>query len=683
MTRNPKSIHTDEPVTDKEEHTTRRNNSPTFQSILQARLSRRDTLRGGLGVAATTLFAGAGLSACGGDDGDEGNNGDGGGQPTANLSFDSVAGVAGSEIESITLPEGYTYDVLIPWGTGILGSFPEFKPDGSNTAAEQEQQSGEWHDGMTFFPRQGADNQGLLCVNHESLHLGFFHGVTNGDSNRETDEGGPTNINQVRKEIAGHGVSIVEIRQMPEGKWAVMQSGFNRRITADTRMRLTGPAAGSEFLVTAFSTDGTLARGTINNCARGYTPWNTYLTCEENFQGYVTTQEDPVPERKTRYGLSAGGYGYLWSNLAGHPEENNREFERWDTTPTGDGPANDFRNEANTFGWVVEIDPFDPASIPRKRTAMGRMRHEGCQSGLVEAGKQIAFYMGDDDEFEYIYKFVTADAYDPDNPDPNMLDRGTLYVARLREDGTGEWLPLDTSNPDLSGFSSQAEILTFARLAADAAGATPMDRPEWSTTDPNTGEIYFTLTNNEDRSEATEPNPRAPNNFGHVIRHREDGDDPAATTFTWEIFVFGAPANADASINLSGLTEDNQFAGPDGLWFDPRGVLWIETDNGGNAVADATNDQLLAVIPSQLGGDRTITPDNQASLRRFLVGPGACEVTGIELAPDARTLFVNIQHPGQSFGQDAPLNAFPDGGNSLPRSTTLAIRRTDGGEIAL
>ena len=277
-----------------------------------------------------------------------------------------------------------------------------------------------------------------------------------------------------------------------------------------------------------------------------------------------------------------------------------------------------------------------------------------------------------------------------------MLDNGTLYAARFNNDGTGEWLALDIGNPTLAArFSTQGELLTFARIAGDLLEATPMDRPEWSTTDPQTGEIYVTLTNNDEKGDdakdrnrwvASEANPRDPNEWGHVLRFREDGDDPAATSFTWDIFVFGAPAGADASINRSGLTADNEFAGPDGLFIDPRGVMWIQTDNSGNAVADATNDQLLAVIPARLNGE-TINPDNQSELKRMMVGPGRCEVTGIVLAPDARTLFVNIQHPGQSSSAVAPSHSFPASGNGGPqqlaRSTTLAIRREDGGPIAL
>ncbi|XOZ32233.1 PhoX family protein [Halomonadaceae bacterium KBTZ08] len=683
----------------------RNNQSTPFRNIVQARLSRRDALRGSLEMAAGTLFVGAGLSACSSDGGNGGEAGGGGSDSgrVAQLSFDSVQGVAGENVNDVVLPEGYTFDVLIPWGTGILGSFPGFNADGSNTADEQNQQSGEWHDGMHFFPINGADNRGLLVVNHESLDMLFFHGYTldgegNPVPNRETDPDTdlPTNADQVRKEMASHGVSVVEIQRM-SGRWRITDTGMNRRITAETPVTFSGPAANSEVLQTKFSPSGAQGRGTINNCGRGFTPWNTYLTCEENFRGYVTTQEDPVPEEKNRYALTNFGFGYRWDGVAGDSSEADGNFARWDTTPKGNSASDDFRNEANHFGWIVEIDPFDPNSTPVKRTAMGRFAHEGAEPGRIEAGKPIAFYCGDDDENEYIYKFVTADNWNPDNPNRDMLDNGTLYAAQFSEDGTGKWLALDISNPTLqSRFSSQAEVVTYARIAADLLEATPMDRPEWSTTDPNTGEIYFNLTNNDekgddakDRNVTDSPNsanPRDPNLWGHIIRLRENDDAPGATRFSWNIFAFGAPAGESESVNRSGLTEANQFAGPDGLFFDPRGVMWIETDNGGNAVAEATNDQLLAVVPAGLGGDRTLNSQNQASLKRFFVGPGRCEVTGIVLSPDARTLFINVQHPGQSFGS-RPSHSFPAKGNgdpgNLPRSTTLAIRREDDGEIAL
>jgi len=649
------------------------NQSPCFSDILEARVSRRDTLRGGLGLAATTIFAGAGLSAC--DSSSSGSSGGTGGG-AASLNFQSVPG---SSADAVTVADGYETQVLIPWGTPLNGSMPAFTTDGmgsTNSAADQALQIGANHDGMTYFPlsQSAPSDAGLLVVNHEYSNSTLFPGgARTVDSN-----GAPTVPDEVRKDMNAHGVSVVEIARDANGMVSLVGgSGFNRRITLNTPMRLSGPAAGSEFTVTAYDNSGMTTRGTVNNCGRGFTPWGTYLTCEENIQGYFITTEANPPRSKDRMGMSATGFGYLWRNVAGDPSEVNGEFARFDTTPSGASAMDDYRNESNCFGWIVEIDPFNPDSNPVKRTAMGRFKHEGCEPGRVVDGQPIAFYMGDDERFDYFYKFVTADAYNADRPNPNMLDNGTLYVARFDEDGTGEWLPLTFGEGPLVSplFSSQADVLVNARSAADALGATPMDRPEWSTTDPNTGEIYLTLTNNTARDPGDEnaANPRADNSHGHIIRMAEMDDNPAATGFSWDLFVFGSNANADPSFNLSGLTLDNEFGSPDGLWFDRRGVLWIQTDNGAPLDSDS-NDQMLAVIPAELAGDRTVNPDTQASLRRFFVGPAGCEVTGVDMTPDYKTMFVNIQHPGENW---------PDGGSSVPRSGTVVVRRTDGGEIGL
>ncbi len=635
--------------------------APSMNEILHTRVSRRDTLRGGLGLAAGTFFAGAGISGCNSE----------GGKTAAKLSFSSVPG--STDADMLIVPPGFTTDILAPWGTPITGSFPAFKPDGTNSAEEQAQQMGQNHDGMQFYPLDDSGDRGLLVMNHEYSNATLFPG----DGRSEDANGAPTDPDQVRKDINAHGVAIIEVQRDSSGKVSVVQgSSYNRRITAATPMQMSGPAAGDALLRTAYDPTGMSTRGTVNNCARGHTPWGTYLACEENIQGYFINTQDNPPRETARMGINAEGFGYLWSNVAGDPSEVNGEFARFDTTPSAASATADYRNEANNFGWVVEIDPKNPASTPIKRTALGRMRHEGCEPGLIRAGEPIAFYMGDDDRFEYFYKFVTAENYTPGADASNMLDNGTLYVARFNADGSGEWLKLDyATNPALQNdFASQADVLVNTRTAADILGATPMDRPEWSTTDPATGEIYLTLTNNTRREEGDEnaANPRAPNSHGHVIRLAEDNSRADATSFSWDIFLFASNANADADFNKSGLTQDNELGSPDGIWFDPRGVLWIQTDNG--APLDfGGNDQMLAVVPASLSGDRTINPQTQAELKRFFVGPAGCEVTGVTMTPDYRTMFVNIQHPGGSF----PAND----GSSRPRSTTVVIRREDGGEV--
>ena len=409
--------------------------------------------------------------------------------------------------------------------------------------------------------------------------------------------------------------------------------------------------------------------GTYNGCANGYTPWGTYLTCEENWNFFFVTTGAISPEQR-RYGIGKGR-GYGWEahderfNAAKHP------------------------NEANRFGWVVEIDPYEPQSKPVKRTALGRIKHEGAHPSVGTDGR-IAFYMGDDEGFEYIYKFVTARAWDPANRAANygLLDDGVLYAARFNADGTGDWLALVHGQNGLTaanGFANQADVLVKTRQSADRVGATPMDRPEWGAVHPVTREVYMTLTNNSARGRDRQPgpdaaNPRANNLFGHIIRWREDGDDVAAARFRWDIFALGGvPENADPA--KRGRFKGDAFGCPDGLWFDRRGVLWVQTDISPTGLlrgefAPLGNNQMLAADPAT------------GEFRRFLVGPRGCEITGFTTTPDNRTAFVNIQHPGENPGEindpDFPHanSNWPDfDPNGRPRSATVVIRRKDGGEI--
>ncbi len=645
-------------------------NAKSMQSLLQKRLDRRTTLKGGLGLAATTFFAGAGLAGCSSDDDDPAKaTTPQSPEPPKQLTF---ASVAGTTADTLTLPEGYTADILIPWGTPTLLVGTKFNPD-HPTAAAQLTQAGMHHDGMKVF-QQDDPNSGLLVTNHENItaEVLFPQGIT------KDAQGLPSDPQQVRLEMAAHGISVTRIHRQAD-KWTHHLSSYNRRITANTPCLLTGPAALSKWLVTPYSLDASEGRGTLNNCGAGSTPWNTYLSGEENFQSYFVSR-DNKPEHE-RYGISTQSWK-SWHAVAAHADAAERDlFARFDITESAAEPQEDWRNEANQFGWVVEVDPYDPTSLPKKRTALGRFRHEGVAPSPIVPGKRLAFYMGDDARGEYCYKFVTNDVWDPNHPDPDMLDHGTLYVARFNNDGTGQWLPLDINkSPKLAQhFSSQAEVLVKTRLAADLLNPTPMDRPEWSTVDPVTGDIYYTMTNNSDRGQPGEEavnaaNPRPKNEYGHIIRQREHQGDPTATRFHWDIFAFGGPAKGDKKANPCGLTAANQFASPDGIWFDPRGILWIQTDNGGNAVADATNNQMLAVIPANLDKGY-VNAQSQAQLKRFLVGPAGSEITGCDLSKDQRTLFVNVQHPSGGFPDYAP--------DMPPRSATLAIRRLDKGVIAL
>ena len=447
-------------------------------------------------------------------------------------------------------------------------------------------------------------------------------------------------------------------------------SGYARRVTARTPIGFDGPAAGHPRLRTADDPSGQRALGTINNCAHGVTPWGTYLTCEENFNGYFVNESDAVPMAQRRYGITKIGFRYRW-------HEHDARFD-----------AGRHPNEPNRFGWIVEIDPYDPSRPPVKHTALGRFKHEGAALTLARDGRVVA-YMGDDERSEYIYKFVSRDRFRPGQADANrqLLQEGTLYVARF--DATaGEWIPLRHGERGLdaaAGFASQADILIDTRGAADHVRATKMDRSEWIAVQPATGEVYCTLTNNSQRGAAgaagpDAANPRPVNVFGHIIRWRERGGDAAATAFEWDVFVLaGDPEHADAE--KRGTIKGDGFGSPDGLWFDARGVLWIQTDVSTSALHKGDY--------ARLGNNMMLAADPATGLiRRFLTGPSGAEVTGVIATPDGRTMFVNIQHPGETASERSDpsnptaVSAWPDGfEGGRPRSATIVIRRRDGGVI--
>ena len=655
----------------------------TFFDVVEARASRRDFLIGGLSAAVTGVF-GVRVSAH-----------DASAQSSARAALLGFKPVPASADDTVHVPVGYSYQVLARSGDPISGDMPATHD--ANTGEEQGHQIGQHHDGQHFFPiegvspYEGSSTDGLYVLNHEYIEPRFLHAekyagqalssrdVVYIDGKRDNDE--------VLKEINAHGVSVFRVQKQDNGAWAIVSDPRNRRITATTPMEIGGPVRGSKHVVTKYSPDGTRSRGTLNNCAHGVTPWNTYLTCEENWAGYfsntdVDDQKTDLPREHARYGVSTNPRGgrYGWHLAAGGADE----FVRFDASTKGRSSDQDYRNEPNTFGWVVEIDPFDPAKTPVKRTHLGRFAHEGVVFANTRPGKPIVAYAGDDARFEYIYKFVSRDVYVPGETDGSILDHGTLYAARFNENGTGEWLALAPGRNGLTpaaGFADLADILVNTRLAADTAGATKMDRPEWGAVDPATGEVYFTLTNNTRRIQAqVDPaNPRAANQFGHIIRWREDGDDPAATGFTWDLFVIAGDVNTSRVFTGQALGEDNIFACPDGLWFDKDSRLWIQTDIGERVqnkgdVAPMGNNCMLAADP------RT------GEIRRFLTGPVGQEITGVVTTPDQRTMFVGVQHPGAttsagSFASGVFDSHWPDGGKSVPRSALVVISRDDGGVI--
>ena len=615
--------------------------------------ARRTLLRGGLAGTVTGLLAPLGgvaaLAGCATA---------GGSAPL--LGFKSVP-VSVADI--ITVPEGYSAQVIAAWGepVGLSGENAAFKFDGSNSAAEQEAQLGMHHDGVHFFKHPIAptsSSNGLLVMNHEYADDGLLH----------ADGMATWNAAKVRKAQAAHGVSVIEV-ESKNNRWEVVRpSPWARRITASTPMAFGGPAAGHAQLQTKADPQGMRPLGTLNNCASGITPWGTYLTCEENFIFYFNGGE-ALSAHERRWGLRKGGVGYRW-----HEHD-----ERFDATK--------HPNEPNRFGWVVEIDPYNPSSTPIKRTAMGRAAHEGATTTLTKDGRAVV-YMGEDARFEYIYKFVSRDKVKPGGFAANstLLDHGTLYVARFDANAKGGWIPLTHGQGPLTaadGFADPGEVLIKSRQASDLLGATKMDRPEWIDIDQQ-GWVYCTLTNNSNRGGDKQPgldaaNPRANNTMGNIIRWKEDGDFDSAT-FQWNHFVLaGDPAleRDEAKGNVKG----DAFACPDGLWTDARGVLWIQTDMSTSAMGkgdlkNVGNNAMLAADP------RT------GEIRRFLTGPVGCEITGATATPDGRTMFINVQHPGESPSERSdPSNPrrfsnWPDQrADGRPRSATVVIRKNDGGVI--
>ena len=710
----------------------------SLAEVLARGFSRRTFLRGSLSLGALTMFTGGGalLTACSDD---EPGTVEDPIRPAA-LGF---AAVAKSLADDVVVPAGYTATALLRLGDPIAGGVAPYSNLGTDAPDSYDRRAGDHHDGMHFFGLGSGNSydsaavaRGLLVMNHEAITPLFLH-----PTGATVVSGVRTVADEVRREFFLHGVSVVEVTRASGGAWStVPASSYNRRIHTLTEMELSGPLRGNPAMVTRFSTSGEKTRGTVNNCAHGWTPWGTYLTCEENWAGYfrrVTDSDNPNRSARERTALArygvAGTGRELWATVT--PDTADDLYGRWRAEVTGAAAADDYRNVANTFGWTVELDPFTATSTPKKRTAMGRFAHEGAVFAKPVAGKPVAVYSGDDSRGEYMYKFVSTELWNPADADPanrlatgdKYLDRGKLYAAKFNDDGSGTWIELTfgingiTDGNAAYAFADQADVSLHSRLAADAAGATKMDRPEWAAFDPVTGAMYLTLTNNNAATRTLAStdaaNPRHYNDpkgttaqfgnpNGHIIRWIEPS--PEATTFEWDIYLFAAAADADAqNVNLSGLDADNDLSSPDGLWFSAvTNILWIETDDG--AFTDVTNCMLLAALPGEVGdgGPRTVTNTDMtgatkqvttiaganpgAKLRRFLVGPKGCEITGVAENGDGTALFVNIQHPGEETAAADlanPNSTWPDrttgGAPARPRSTTLVITKDDGGKIGL
>ena len=627
---------------------------------LPANTTRRVWLQGSLGLTLALSFAS--LSGCAVPLGGRASSG---GSALPKLGFKSIPP---STADAIQVPEGYVAEAIVPWGdpVGIAGAMPPFRPDASNSAADQALQFGMHHDGMHYYPlgdSVAGSRRGLLAINHEYVDDGLLH--PDGTANWSAEK--------VRKAQAAHGVSVSEVA-LQDGRWQLQRpSPYARRFTASTPFAIGGPAAGHALMQTAADPAGRTVLGTIGNCASGITPWGTYLSGEENWAGYFGSPEQPDADQR-RWNMRKNS----WTRWAAHDE-------RFD--------ANRHPNEFHRFGWVVEIDPMDPTSTPVKRTAVGRAAHEGATVAVTRDGRAVV-YSGEDATFEYIYKFVSRDRIAPAGQgktaaqaNRTLLDHGTLYVARFDADGTGRWLPLVQGRGPLTaakGFADQGEVVIKARQASDALGGTRMDRPEWIAIDTDSREVFCTLTNNSRRGAAGHPgvdaaNPRANNTMGHIIRWVDDGDFDGKTLVWSHLVLAGDPENSrpEARGNVRG----DAFACPDGLTRDARGVLWIQSDMSTSAIgkgemARLGNNQMLACDPAT------------GEVRRFLTGPVGCELAGCTFTPDGRSMFISVQHPGETPSersdpaQPTRYSTWPEGpGAARPRSATVVIRRLDGGLI--
>ena len=634
----------------------------TFQEVLSSRVARRSFLKGALLTAPVLVLGPAMLKR------DH--------VQSAQANALGFKPIKLDDKDRVIVADGYDAKVLIRWGDAVLSGSPPFNALNQSKQA-QERQFGYNCDYVAYLPlphhRSNNPRIGLLWVNHEYTNEAImFPGYSVATRTKE----------HVDIALAAHGAAVIEIRNSGGNGWQIVPaSPYNRRITGETQMDITGPAAGDELMKVSYDSTGKQVRGMLNNCGGGTTPWGTVLTCEENFNQYFANRngltDGPVKTNHTRYGIPVG------------PSERGWELyhDRFDLTKDP--------NEPFRFGWVVEVDPYDPNFVPKKRTALGRMKHEAATTVVAPDGR-VAVYTGDDERFEYMYKFVTADKYQPNNRAANfgLLDRGILYVAKFNDDGTGQWLPLVHGQGALiaPSFTSQADVLINTRFAADAAGGTKMDRPEDIEPNPVNGKIYCAMTNNTNRGTGSNPpadaaNPRTGNRHGHIIEITEDGNDPASLTFTWEIFLLcGDPATLPVGDPQPVLgAEATYFAGfdhskcspissPDNIAFDRAGNLWIATD--GQPTTFKMNDGVYAV-PVE-GAERGF-------LRQFLSGVPGGEVASLHFGAQDHALFVTIQHPGEpgtgpnsaNSTFETPTSVWPDG-NTPPRPSVLVATKKPG-----
>ncbi len=665
--------------------------NPYIGSVIEQRLNRREVLQSALAATALPFTSWSAEAAASG------------------LGFTAIAG---STEDRVILPPGYTHDVVIRWGDALFPGVPDMNVAGiprgglfEQTAVQQQvQQFGSNCDALQFFQLNTGhrSTQGLLCVNHEyTIDWLMYPGrkrVFGGDP-QHVREHITQHPSIVAMSKAAHGMAVVQV-QKSRDRWGYSKtSKYNRRITADTPFEIRGPARGHAWMKTQADPTGARVLGTFGNCAGGRTPWGTYLSAEENIQDYF------------------GNFAALNANadVSAAIKMAHRRWRMWsDTSPYGwDVVDRRFDagvepHEAFRFGWIVEVDPRDPKRTPVKRTALGRFAHEAA-SPVVAANGQVAVYMGDDDKFEYVYKFVSSKRFNARQPQANadLLDEGTLYVARFDANGAGEWLPLvyDPNGPlnAGTGFNNQAEVLINARAAADVLGATMMDRPEDVEPHPQSGKVYIACTSNDSRTDASghgrygnrdidlgpnAANPRGRNLWGHIIELSEDGNDHTARRFHWEVLLMGGdPANGGLLAQHAALKpgevsdRHSYYAGqqqaknlsaigsPDNIGFDAAGNLWMVTD--GRQPTGSNNG--CFVCPT--GGSE------RGRVRQFMSGPAQAEICGCVFTPDNQTLFLSVQHPGEGGTLTSLTSHWPDGGEAVPRASVIAVRKEGGGLI--